>query len=255
MLVSIGKLFRVHQHWMAATELTKRPAGPGGPPPTGHRPGPPPHQPGHPSMNKGLGPKPQPPPGRGMQGPPPPGPPHGKPLTPGKSSATWNESSSPRARSSTRQRTPGYRCNRRQRWEKRSQKLLQKSSKVRLLSHWFMRYGSCVLDCWRISYSKHLEKTNEKQRMRQSPRKSMTLLRIPPCLKLWDISSNFRQDDDVEYALVEFQKLLVKFRDDVLALSYDGKNCTQMDEPGGTRVPMVFSRCSALRCYSHYYYW
>jgi hypothetical protein len=78
----------------------------------------------------------------------------------------------------------------------------------------------------------HLEKTNEKQECVKAqdtyePMENLTKY------NLWDISSHFRKDEDIEYALVEFQKMLVKFRDDVLALSYDGTNCSMMGEPGG----------------------
>ena len=77
----------------------------------------------------------------------------------------------------------------------------------------------------------HLEKTNEKQECvkqkdKYDPLQNLTMF------KLWEISSSFRADDDQEYALLEFEKQLEKFRDDVIALGYDGKNCTALDEAG-----------------------
>ncbi|KAI0241644.1 hypothetical protein LSAT2_021866 [Lamellibrachia satsuma] len=51
--------------------------------------------------------------------------------------------------------------------------------------------------------------------------------------KLWDIAASFRNDDDREYAMTEYQKIIVTFRDNVLGLGYDGKNCSAMDDPDG----------------------
>lgn len=78
----------------------------------------------------------------------------------------------------------------------------------------------------------HLEKTNEKQECVKAKEKYDPLENSTK-YNMWDISSHFRKDEDIDYALVEFQKQLVKFRDDVLALSYDGTNCSQMGEPSG----------------------
>ncbi|ELU00882.1 hypothetical protein CAPTEDRAFT_24139, partial [Capitella teleta] len=78
----------------------------------------------------------------------------------------------------------------------------------------------------------HLEKTNEKQECVKAQEKYEPLENSTK-YNMWDISSHFRKDEDIEYALVEFQKMLVKFRDDVLALSYDGTNCSMMGEPDG----------------------
>jgi len=36
-----------------------------------------------------------------------------------------------------------------------------------------------------------------------------------------------------QFAVTEFQKQLVKFRDDLLAVGFDGTNCTAKDYPGG----------------------
>jgi len=35
----------------------------------------------------------------------------------------------------------------------------------------------------------------------------------------------------LQYALVEFHKQLASFRDNIIALGYDGTNCTQKNDP------------------------
>ena len=78
----------------------------------------------------------------------------------------------------------------------------------------------------------HLERTNEKQECVNSQNKYEPMENVTK-YNLWEISANYRNDEDMEMALEEFQKQLVKFRDDVLALGYDGTNCALMGEPGG----------------------
>ena len=52
---------------------------------------------------------------------------------------------------------------------------------------------------------------------------------------LGNASTNFTPDGDIEDTLVELHRsVLAAFRDDVIHVSYDGKNCSQMDETGGT---------------------
>ena len=78
----------------------------------------------------------------------------------------------------------------------------------------------------------HLEQTNEKEECTQAqqlynPMENSTVG------KMWDISTSFRSTDDKDVAVAAFQKQLQSFRDDVLALSYDGSNCSAMGETGG----------------------
>ena len=105
----------------------------------------------------------------------------------------------------------------------------------KVLKFSFSQLGLCAMV---IAYSvaggfifQHLERTNEQQecvksKERYDPLQNGTMYR------LWDIASTFRADADQGYALVEFEKQLKKFRDDVLALSYDGTNCSAMGLPG-----------------------
>jgi len=41
--------------------------------------------------------------------------------------------------------------------------------------------------------------------------------------------------------VTEFQKQLVKFRDDLLAVGFDGTNCTAKDYPGGPGYQWSFT--------------
>ena len=45
----------------------------------------------------------------------------------------------------------------------------------------------------------------------------------------------------LQFAVVEFQKQLATFRDDLLALGFDGTNCTAKDYPGGPGYRWSFS--------------
>lgn len=51
--------------------------------------------------------------------------------------------------------------------------------------------------------------------------------------KLWEISKSFPTDDDESSAVAAFQTQMELFRDNVLALNYDGRNCTIMGETDG----------------------
>jgi len=45
----------------------------------------------------------------------------------------------------------------------------------------------------------------------------------------------------VQFAVAEFHKQLVKFRTDLLALGFDGTNCTAKDYPGGPGYQWSFT--------------
>jgi len=45
----------------------------------------------------------------------------------------------------------------------------------------------------------------------------------------------------VQFAVDEFQKQLVKFRNDLLAVGFDGTNCTAKDYPGGPGYQWSFT--------------
>lgn len=78
----------------------------------------------------------------------------------------------------------------------------------------------------------HLEQTNERMECQRSlekyePAENDTVH------KLWQISANFRNDDLMEIAVKEFQKVLQSFRKVTLDLGYDGRNCSMYGEPDG----------------------
>ena len=105
----------------------------------------------------------------------------------------------------------------------------------KVLKFSFSQLGLCAMV---IAYSvaggfifQHLERTNEQQECVKSKEK-YDPLQNGTMYRLWDIASTFRADADQGYALVEFEKQLKKFRDDVLALGYDGTNCSAMGLPG-----------------------
>ena len=106
----------------------------------------------------------------------------------------------------------------------------------KVLKFAFSHIGLCGMV---IAYSvaggfifQHLEKTNEKQECVKAMEKYIPL-QNNTMYRLWEIASTFRTDDDQTYALLEFEKQLKKYRDDVLALGYDGTNCTAMGEDDG----------------------
>ena len=88
---------------------------------------------------------------------------------------------------------------------------------------------------------KHLEQTNEKQECIRAedlynPAENET------AYKMWDVARNLGQDDDtIDLALLEYTKLLRKFRTTVLELGYDGKNCSIMGEPNGPGYQWSFA--------------
>jgi len=45
----------------------------------------------------------------------------------------------------------------------------------------------------------------------------------------------------LQFAIVEFQKQLVSFRDNLLSLGFDGTNCTAKDYPGGPGYQWSFT--------------
>lgn len=100
----------------------------------------------------------------------------------------------------------------------------------------FSQFGLCALvTLYAVAGGfifQHLEKTNEKQEcfelmLRYVPMENATVHR------LWDIASSFQENVDVASALDAFRKQIQNFRDDVLALDYDGSNCSAMGEPDG----------------------
>jgi potassium channel subfamily K protein len=90
----------------------------------------------------------------------------------------------------------------------------------------------------------HLEATNEKQECVKAMNKYFPM-ENSTVIKLWEVAKIFCDDKDddekAEQANVEIQKLLEKFRDDVLELGYGGTNCTSMGEPGGPGFQWSFS--------------
>ena len=106
----------------------------------------------------------------------------------------------------------------------------------KVLKFMFSHIGLCGMV---VAYSvaggfifQHLEQTNERMECTKAyekydPAENDTMH------KLWQISYNFRADDDMEYALKEFQKVLQSFRKVVLDLGYDGKNCSAYGMEGG----------------------
>ena len=103
----------------------------------------------------------------------------------------------------------------------------------KVLKFVFSHIGLCGMV---IAYSitggfifQHLEQTNELEECRKARDRYDPLLNATSNT-LWEISTNFRNDEDMEWALGEFVKQLNNFRTDVLALGYDGKNCTQMED-------------------------
>ena len=106
----------------------------------------------------------------------------------------------------------------------------------RFLKFLFSHIGLCGMV---IGYSiaggfifQHLEETNEvmecqKAQDKYEPAENDTMN------KLWDIADSYRNADDRELALTEFQKVLQNFRTIVLDLGYDGRNCSRYGETDG----------------------
>jgi len=108
----------------------------------------------------------------------------------------------------------------------------------------FSQFGLCaVVTLYAVAGGfifQHLEKTNEKQEcleamLKYYPMENATVYR------LWDVASSFQEKDDAVFALDAFQKQLQSYRDDVLALGYDGSNCSAMGEPGGPQYQWSYS--------------
>ncbi len=81
----------------------------------------------------------------------------------------------------------------------------------------------------------HLEQTNEKQECVKAMDKYKPMANNT-VNKLWEVAKTFCDNkndiENVENALSEIGKLVDRFRNDVLELGYDGKNCTAMGDPG-----------------------
>ena len=79
----------------------------------------------------------------------------------------------------------------------------------------------------------HLEQTNEKQecinaRDQYLPAENDTIN------KLWMICKTFTNDDEMIYAMIELQKVLRIFRDNVVSIGWDSeKDCDLMGEENG----------------------
>lgn len=108
----------------------------------------------------------------------------------------------------------------------------------------FSQFGLCaIVTLYGVAGGfifQHLEKTNEKQEcleamLKYYPMENATVYR------LWDVASSFQEKDDAVFALDAFQKQLQSFRDDVLALGFDGSNCSAMGEPGGPQYQWSYS--------------
>lgn len=78
----------------------------------------------------------------------------------------------------------------------------------------------------------HLEATNEKEQCIQG-REKYEPMENNTIYKIWTISTGFTMQDDAPYALDAYRKELSSFRDGILALNYNGDNCTAMGEPNG----------------------
>ena len=114
----------------------------------------------------------------------------------------------------------------------------------RFLKFLFSHIGLCGMV---ILYSvaggfifQHLEETNEvmecqKAQDKYEPAENDTTN------KLWDIADSYRNADDRELALTEFQKVLQNFRTIVLDLGYDGRNCSRYGEPDGPSYQWSFA--------------
>ena len=106
----------------------------------------------------------------------------------------------------------------------------------KVLKFMFSHIGLCGMV---IAYSvaggfifQHLEQTNERMECEKAyekyhPAENDTMH------KLWNIAQSFRNDDDEDNALNEFQKVLQNFRKIVLDLDYDGRNCSLYGEKDG----------------------
>ena len=54
------------------------------------------------------------------------------------------------------------------------------------------------------------------------------------------IALSYTEESDRVRAMREFNKQLVAFRADVLTLGYDGKNCSELGDPGGANYAWSF---------------
>jgi hypothetical protein len=114
----------------------------------------------------------------------------------------------------------------------------------KVLKFLFSHIGLCGMV---VAYSvlggfifRHLEQTNERMECQTAfelyePAENDTMY------KLWQISTNFRTDDDIDYALKEFQKVLQSYRKVVLDLGYDGRNCSMYGETNGPTYAWNFA--------------
>ena len=78
----------------------------------------------------------------------------------------------------------------------------------------------------------HLEQTNEQQECFKAQSKYLPVLNAT-MFALWEISTSFDGDGDMELVWREYRTQLEGFRNAVLSLGYDGKNCSAMDEESG----------------------
>lgn len=86
----------------------------------------------------------------------------------------------------------------------------------------------------------HLEQTNERMECEKAlekydPAENDTMN------KMWEISSAYKNADDEEQALKQFQSVLQNFRQIVLDLGYDGSNCSLYGELGGPSYAWNFA--------------
>ena len=115
---------------------------------------------------------------------------------------------------------------------KRSAKVILKNVFLCLLVTLFAIAGGVIFQ--------HLENTNERQECIETMNKYIPM-ENQTAHSLWQISTSFTDEDDVDLAVNEFRKQVQTFRDNVLALKYDGSNCTAMGEEGGPKYMWSFS--------------
>ena len=119
--------------------------------------------------------------------------------------------------------------------DRQASKARMKDCCKKVLKFLFSHIGLCGMV---VAYSvaggfifEHLEKLNEKTECLKAQEKYGPVENKTKNT-LWEIASR-NSANDVVYIMGEFEKVLQKYRKNVLELGYDGKNCKLMGETGG----------------------
>ena len=139
---------------------------------------------------------------------------------------------------------------------------MQDVHQIHLLPDWTLWNGYLLYSAAGGFVFQYLEQTNEKQLCLEAEN-SYRPMEKTVIEDLWSMSKSFytqykneENDPDIQAnALENYRNTLIQFRDDVLELGYDGKNCSMMGEARWARIRMVIPRSSAILRDCHNNYW